>query len=117
MRFIVSSLDALLNNLVGVSGMSCNICGESCDLTHIDEDYIAHGKCKKCYSGYSKHQLDKVSILNDFDNLRVGHNDEQINSLDCYLGREFICMSTCQVGISSRKPSSLLRKRFIVTLT
>ena len=81
MRFMASSLDALSNNLAGVSRMSCNECRERCDLTHIDEDYVAHGKCKKCYSGYSKRQLNKVSILNDFDNLRVGHNDEQFRLL------------------------------------
>ena len=80
-RFITSSLDSLTNNLVGMSEMSCNVCGESCDLTHIDEDYVAHGKCKKCYSGYSKCQLNKVFILNDFDKLRFGHNDEQFRLL------------------------------------
>ena len=31
MRFMASSLDSLTNNLVGVSGMSCNKCGESCE--------------------------------------------------------------------------------------
>ena len=51
---MVSSLDALSSNLVGVSRMPCNECGESCEITHIDEDYVAHGKCKDCYSGYSK---------------------------------------------------------------
>ena len=51
--------------------MVSNNCQESCNITHIDEDYITHGKCKECYSGYSKRQLNKDSILNDFDNLRV----------------------------------------------
>ena len=80
-RFMASSLDSLMNNLVGVSGMPCNVCGESCEITHKDEDYIAHGKCKKCYSGYSKHQPNKYSIFDDFDNLRVGHDDEQFRLL------------------------------------
>ena len=50
-------------------------------FTHIDEDYIAHGKCKNCYSGYSKCQLNKYYIFYNFDNLRVGHNDEQFRLL------------------------------------
>ena len=49
-RLMASSLDSLTNNLVGVSGMVCNNCRGSCELTHIDEDYIAHGKCENCYS-------------------------------------------------------------------
>ena len=81
MRFMASSLDSLSSNLAGVSGMSCNLCEESCEFTHIDEDYVAHGKCKKCYSGYSKRQLNKDSIFNDFDNLSVGHNNEQFRLL------------------------------------
>ena len=81
MRFMASSLDSLSGNLVGVGGMVCKECRRSCDITHIDEDYVAHGKCKNCYSGYSKHQLNKDSIQNDFGNLRVGHNDEQFRLL------------------------------------
>ena len=50
-------------------------CGGSCESTHVN---IAHGKCKNCYSGYSKRQL---SILNDFDNLRSNHADEQFRLL------------------------------------
>ena len=81
MRFMASSLDSLTNNLVGVNGMPCNLCGEKCEITHIDEDYVAHGKCKKCYSGYSKHQLNKYYIFYNFDNLRVGDNDKQFRLL------------------------------------
>ena len=55
MRFMESSLDALSSNLVGVNGMVCNVCGESCEFTHVDKDYVAHGKCRNCYSGYSKY--------------------------------------------------------------
>ena len=69
-RFMASSLDALSSNLVGISGIVRNLCEESCEITHIDEYYVAHGKCEKCYSRYSKRQLNKNSILNDFDNLR-----------------------------------------------
>ena len=81
MRFMASSLDSLTNNLVGVSGMYCDLCEESCEVTHIDKDYVAHGKCKKCYSGYSKRQLNKYFIFDNFDNLNVGHNDEQFRLL------------------------------------
>ena len=65
MRFIASSLDSLTSNLVGMSGMVCNNCGGSCECAHVNEDYIAHEKCRNCYSGCSKHQL---NILNEFDN-------------------------------------------------
>ena len=75
---MASSLDSLRNNLVGGSGMPCNEYRESCEITHIDEDYVAHGKCKNCYSGYSKRQINKYF---NFDNLRVGHNDEQFRLL------------------------------------
>ena len=81
MRFMASSLDSLTNNLVGAGGMPCNVCEESCEITHIDKDYIAHGKCKKCYSGYSKHKLNKYFIFDNFGHLRVGHNDEQFRLL------------------------------------
>ena len=74
----VSSLDSLSNDQVGVTEMFCNECGESCEFTHIDEDYVAHGKCRNCYSGYSKYQ---PSVNSDFDNLRVNHNDEQFRLL------------------------------------
>ena len=80
-KFIARSLDSLTNDLVGVSGMACNLCGESCEITNIDRDYVAHGKCKNCYSGYSKHQLNKYVIFHDFDNLRVGHDDKQFRLL------------------------------------
>ena len=75
------NLDSLMNDLVGVSGMPCNLCGKSCKITHIDGDYISHRKCNKCYSGYSKHQLNKYVIFHDFDDLRVGHDDEQFRLL------------------------------------
>ena len=78
MRFMASNLDSLSSNLVGVSGMSCNKCKESCEFTHVDEYYVAHGKCRNCYSGYSKRQL---SVNSNFDSLRVSHNDEQFRLL------------------------------------
>ena len=75
-KFMASSLDSLTSNLVGVSGIVCNGCGGSCEFTHIDEGYVAHGKCP-C-SGHSKRQL---SILNNIDNLRNNHADEQFRLL------------------------------------
>ena len=75
---LTSRLDFLMSNLVEVSGMVCDNSGESCEFTYVNEDCITHGKCRNCYSGYSKHQL---NILNDFDNLRDGHADEQFRLL------------------------------------
>ena len=77
-RFMASSLDALSSNLVGVNGVVCNVCGESCEFTHTDKYYVAHEKCRNCYSGYNKCQL---SVNSNFDNLRVSHNDEQFRLL------------------------------------
>ena len=79
LRFMASSLDSRTSNLVRMSGMVCNECGGSCEFTHVNKDYVAHGKCRNCYSGYSKRQL---NILNDFDNLRDGHTGEQFRLLD-----------------------------------
>ena len=81
MKFMASSLDSLTSNLVGVSGMTCNLSGESCEITNIDQYYVAHGKCRNCYSGYSKHQINKDSIFDTFLNLRVNHTDEQFRLL------------------------------------
>ena len=78
LRFMASSLDSLTNNLVGVSRMVCGNCGGSCEFTHVNEIYIAHGECRSCYSGYSKRRL---NVLNDFANLRDNHTDEQFRLL------------------------------------
>ena len=45
---------------------------------HVNEDYVVHGKCENCYSGYSKRQL---NVLNNFDNLRSYHSDKQFRLL------------------------------------
>ena len=58
--------------------MVFNVCGQSCEFFHVDEYYVAHGKCRNCYSRYSKRQL---SVNSNFDNLRVSHNDEQFRLL------------------------------------
>ena len=61
-----------------MSGMPCNECEESCEITHIDEYYVAHGKCKDCYSGYSKHQLNKYPIFDNFDNVIIPHSHQKV---------------------------------------
>ena len=72
-RFMVSSLDSLARNLVGVNRMVCKRCGSEAELIHIDENYVSHGTCGKCRD--SSHW--KLAIDPIFDNLRVGHMDEQ----------------------------------------
>ena len=49
LRFINSFrfINSLTINLVGVSGIECDRCKGSFELTHI-EDYTAHGKCRNC---------------------------------------------------------------------
>ena len=60
------SLDSLSSNLVGVSNMKCATCSKDCEFTHIDSDYVAHGKCKNCCSGYSKRKLNRDEIYENF---------------------------------------------------
>ena len=47
-RFMVSSLDSLVRNLVGVNGMMCKQCKSKTELSHIDDNYVVHGMCGKC---------------------------------------------------------------------
>ena len=42
-RVMVRSLDSLTRNLVRVNGMMCNQCKSETELSHIDENYVAHG--------------------------------------------------------------------------
>ena len=72
-RFMLSSLDSLSRNLVGVNWMVCKGCGTELEFTHINENFVAHGMCGKCLG--ARHQ--KLEIDRIFDNLRVGHMDEQ----------------------------------------
>ena len=77
---MASSLDLLSKNLVGTNWMMCEKC-EKCaseaELIHIDENYVTHGICGKC--GGDSHQ--KLMIEPIFDNLRVGHMNEQFRLL------------------------------------
>ena len=56
-RFMATSLDSLSRNLVEVNGMVCKESRSEADLTHISENYFAHGTCGKCQGAqvtYSK---------------------------------------------------------------
>ena len=76
-RFMPSSLDSLSKNLVGTNSMMCGLCFSEAELTHIDHNYYAHGKCKKC-QGISRRKLEIDPI---FQNLRFGLTDEQFRLL------------------------------------
>ena len=111
---MASSLDSLSSNLVGVSKMVCNECEDSYEITHMDEDYVVHGKCKNCYSGYNKHQLNKNPIFDNFLNPRVSHNDQQFRLLLRKGVYPYEYMSSWD---KSEETNYLLKKHFIVTLT
>ena len=51
-KFMGSSLETLTNNLVDTSRNRCDSCKEIRELTHIDEGYVAHGKCNDCHKIY-----------------------------------------------------------------
>ena len=76
-KFVGSSLETLTNDLVGTSENRCDGRKEICELTHIDENYITHGKCQDCHENYSKHKLNEELIFKKFRNLKLGHTDEQ----------------------------------------
>ena len=57
-KFRGSSLKTLTNDLVSLNG-NCDSCKEIRELTHIDENYIAYGKCKDCHENYGKRKLNK----------------------------------------------------------
>ena len=76
-RFMPSSLDSLSKNLVGTNSIMCGSCLSEAELTHIDHNYYAHGKCKKC-QGTSRRKLEIDPI---FQNLRFGLTDEQFRLL------------------------------------
>ena len=101
---MTSSLDALMSNLVGVSEMVCGNCRGSCELTHIDEDYIDHRKCRNCYSGYSKRQLNVDSTYRAFDDLRANHTDEQFRLLQKKGVYPYEYMTSCDKFSEMRLP-------------
>ena len=77
---MASSLNLLAKNLVGVNGMICEVqheCGSEMELTHTDENYIAHGMCMRCRgSSHCELMINPIT-----DNLRVSHTDEQFRLL------------------------------------
>ena len=75
--FMSSSLDSLSRNLVGMNGMECEGCRSKAELTHIDENYVAHGTCVKCWG--ASHWKLEIDLI--FDNLRVSHTDKQFRLL------------------------------------
>ena len=77
-KFMASSLEKLTNSLVGTSELRCDLCKEECVPECIDGQYVAHAKCKNCYSGGAKRQQNKNLTI---DNLRLGHTDEQLRLL------------------------------------
>ena len=83
-RFMPSSLDALSKNLVGTNGIACGSCFTEAEFTHIDHNYYAHVKCKKC-KGTSRRKLEigepNTQAYSIFNNLRLGHTDEQFRLL------------------------------------
>ena len=74
---MASSLDSLARNLVGVNGMMCNKCGSQDELSHTNENYIAHANCTNCQGNSNR----KLTINLIFDNLRISHMDEQFRLL------------------------------------
>ena len=72
-RFMSSSLDLLSKNLVGVNRMVCQGCRSEEELTCINEYYVTHRMCGKCQG--ASHQKLEIGLI--FDNLRVGHMDQQ----------------------------------------
>ena len=86
-RFMVSSLNSLSRNLVGMNGMTCNKYGSQAELTHIDKIYVAHEICGT-FRGDSHH---KRMIEPIFDNIKVRHRDKQFQLL---LRIELIHMNT-----------------------
>ena len=76
-RFMSSNLDSLFRNLVEVNGMVCKGCGSETDLTHVNENYVTYGICRKCQS--ASHWRLEINPI--FDILRVGHTDVQFQLL------------------------------------
>ena len=78
---MASSLDSLSRNLVGVNGMMCNQCKSETELSHIDENYVAHGMCWKCRwatpraSPGDSHCKLMIDLI--VDDPRISHMDKQ----------------------------------------
>ena len=47
-RFMASSLDKLVSNLCGTSGIQCGKCKGNMELINISDDYIAPLGCERC---------------------------------------------------------------------
>ena len=84
-RFMPSSLSSLVNNLAGTNtdGIKCESCKGEMEMVEIDGDYIAHFKCKHCYSSIKSKKLDADVLKKNFMNTYkyCGGADEQFRLL------------------------------------
>ena len=113
-KFMSSSLETLTNSLVGMSGNRCDSCKEIRELTHIDENYFTHGKCKDCHEDYGKCKLNKELIFMKFLNLKLSHMDEQFRLLLSKGVYQYECMTSWEKFDETNLPP---KKHSIATLT
>ena len=99
-KFMSSSLDSLSRNLVGVNGMVCKRCESATELTHIDENYVAHGTCGKCRC--ASHW--KLEILRFYS--IISYSVIWMNSSDCCSEGEFIPTNMWMIERSLKRTSS-----------
>ena len=64
-RFMASSLDQLVSNLCGTSGIQCDKCKGNMELINVSGDYIASLGCKRCKTKKTK-GLDKGVLKKNF---------------------------------------------------
>ena len=53
-RFMASSLDKLISNLCGTSGIQCDKCKDNMELINISNDYIKSLGCERCRTKKAK---------------------------------------------------------------
>ena len=53
-KFMASSLDKLVSNLCGTSGIQCDKCKGNMELMNISGDYIASLRCERCRTKRTK---------------------------------------------------------------
>ena len=65
-RFMASSLDKLVSNLCGTSGIQCDKCKGNMELINISDDYIAPLGCERCKTKKTK-DLNKGVLKKNFN--------------------------------------------------
>ena len=65
-RFMASSLDKLVSNLCGISGIQCDKCKGNMELINISGDYIASLGCEICRTKKTK-DLDEGALKKNFN--------------------------------------------------